>query len=229
MSQVRVEASTNGGTQWDVLAASVPAVNGSYAWTLPDIDSSTVLVRVVDASNPERSDTSDAALTLVTGTARVIINEFLADEPAINGNPNPAYEFVEIVNTSPFSVDISGWSIWDSTNGAARHVFPSGIRLGAGKGYVVFGGAAAVPAGRTNAAAATGGTLGLGNSNDTVRLRLPNGTVVDQFAYTSAHVKDNVSANRSPDGDPAGTFVLHDTLPSGTASSPGARADGSEF
>jgi hypothetical protein len=231
VDQVRIEVSTDNGAQWSVLAASVPAVQGRYAWTLPDIDSSTVRVRVVDVSNPARTDTSDAALTLVKGPGRVFINEVLAYEPTVNGSLNQAYEFVELVNGSPFPVDISGWSVWDSTNGAARHVFPAGMKLGAGKGFVVFGGNAGIPAGLTNAAAASSNqnTLGLSNTSggDSVRLRLPDGGVVDQYNYTSP--TQNVSFNRSPDADPDAGFVLHNTLPGGTGTSPGKRADGTEF
>jgi hypothetical protein len=47
--------------------------------------------------------------------------------------------------------------------------------------------------------------------------------------YTSAlSGTDGVSMNRSPDGDPAGTFVLHTAL-SASPSSPGTRIDGTAF
>jgi len=225
IADVRVEATTDGGTTWSVLAASVPAVQGSYAWTLPAIASSNTLVRVVDATNAALFDESDAALTLTTGTGRVIINEVLANEPAVGGSNNVAYEFVELVNVGAVAVDISGWSVWDSA--LSRHVFPAGTTLGAGKAVVVFGGTAGIPPGRTNAVRASSGALGLGNDSDTVRLRKPDNTDVDTYSYTSP--VDNVSDNRSPDADPNGTFVRHTTLPSGLSSSPGLRADGTAF
>ncbi|MFP2906863.1 putative Ig domain-containing protein [Pyxidicoccus sp. 3LFB2] len=230
MGQVRVETSINDGASWDVLAASLPAALGSYSWTLPDIDSTTVRVRVMNASNLEDFDMSDAALTLIRGPGRVFINEVLAHEPLVNGSLNQAYEFVELVNASPFAVDISGWGLWDSTNGAARHIFPAGTRLGAGKGFVIYGGAAGIPAGLTNAAAASSNqnTLGLSNGADSVRLRMPNaGSEVNRYDYTST--VQNVSVNRASDGNPDASFVLHNTLPSGLASSPGKRADGTDF
>ncbi|NMO14329.1 endonuclease [Pyxidicoccus fallax] len=228
---VRVEASTNGGAQWTVLADSVSAQLGSYAWTLPEIDSSNVLVRVVDTANPDRQDTSDAPLTIARGSGRVFINEVLANEPAANNN-NAAYEFVEIVNASSFPVDLSGWTLWDtaaSTNPVnRRHVFPNGTTLAAGKSLVIVGGAAGLPAGRSNAVVASSNALGLGNDSDSVRLLKADGSVADRHDYSST--VDGVSANRSPDGNPDGTFVLHNTLTTPTRNtSPGVRADGSEF
>ncbi|WP_164016831.1 putative Ig domain-containing protein [Pyxidicoccus trucidator] len=230
VEQVRVETSINDGANWDVLAASVPAATGSHSWMLPDIDSTTVRVRVVDASNQNRSDMSDAALTLIRGPGRVFINEVLAHEPLVNGSLNQAYEFVEIVNASPFEVDISGWGLWDSSNNVVRHVFPAGTRMGAGKGYVVFGGAAGIPAGLTNAAAASSNqnTLGLSNSTDAVRLRMPNaGSEVSRYDYTST--VQNVSVNRASDGNPDASFIPHTEFPSGLTSSPGKRADGTDY
>ncbi|NTX51746.1 putative Ig domain-containing protein [Myxococcus sp. CA039A] len=225
VGDVRVEATTDGGTTWSVLAASVPAVQGSHAWTLPALSSTNTLVRVVDTSNATLFDGSDSPVTIVQGASRVIINEVLANEPAVNGNNNPAYEFVELVNVGAVAVDISGWSVWDSA--LSRHVFPAGTTLGAGKAVVVFGGAAGIPPGRTNAVRASSGALGLSNDGDTVRLRKADNTDVDTYSYVSP--ADNVSDNRSPDADPNGAFVRHTSLPSGLSSSPGLRADGTAF
>ncbi|WP_237079428.1 lamin tail domain-containing protein [Myxococcus xanthus] len=223
VGEVRVEVSTNGGTDWSVLAASVPAALGRFAWNVPDEAASNVWVRVVDAYEPAHTDMSDAALTIASGAARVFINEVLANE----GAQASTHEFVELVNASPFPVDISGWTLWDATNGSARHVFAQGTQLGGGKAVVVFGGAAAVPNGQANALAASSGLLGLGNGSDSVRVRRQDSTLVDQYDYTST--VPGVSANRSPDATPDASFVAHDTLTPGVASSPGLRADGAAF
>ncbi|AEI66317.1 endonuclease/exonuclease/phosphatase family protein [Corallococcus macrosporus] len=223
VGEVRVEVSTNGGADWSVLATSVPAAQGRFEWSVPDEDASDVRVRVVDAYEPAHSDTSDEALSIVSGPARVIINEVLANE---DGQAT-AHEFVELVNASPFPVDIAGWTVWDATNGSARHVFAPGTRLGEGKAIVVFGGAAGVPTGLTNAVAASSGLLGLGNASDSVRVRRQDATLVDQYDYTSTLA--GTSANRSPDATPDAPFVAHDLLPAGLPSSPGLRADGTAF
>jgi len=76
---------------------------------------------------------------------------------------------------------------------------------------------------------ASTGTLGLGNSGDTVTVKNAAGTTVNTTTYASSLAgTDGVSANRSPDASSGGTFVLHTTL-SGLASSPGKRVSGSVF
>lgn len=88
--------------------------------------------------------------------------------------------------------------------------------------------ASAIPAGLTNAVASSTGSLSLGNSGDTVTLASPSGTV-DSVTYGSALAgTDGVAMNRSPDGDPAGTFVLHTAL-SASQRSPGTRVSGAAF
>ena len=92
----------------------------------------------------------------------------------------------------------------------------------------MFGGASAIPAGLTNAVAASTGGLSLGNSGDTVTLKNASSAVKDSFAYSSSLAgTDGVSMNRSPDGSTGG-FVLHTAI-SSLASSPGKRASGSAW
>lgn len=154
--------------------------------------------------------------------AALFINEILANEP---GSTVTA-EFVELVNTGGSAADLSGFTLSDSAG--VKHVFANGTTLPAGKAITVFGGAASIPAGITAVAASTG-TLGLGNSGDTVTLRNAAGTQVDGFVYSSAlSASDGVSMNRSPDGSASGTFVLH-TQVSGAAASPGKRANGTAY
>ena len=153
----------------------------------------------------------------------VMINEILANEPG----SNTAGEFVEILNTGSGAVDISGWTLRDST--AVRHTFAAGSVLSAGKAIVVFGATSAIPTGTPSAIGASTGSLNLGNSGDTVSVRDTGGTTVDTFTYgTSLSSTDGVSMNRNPDATAGAPFVLHTSL-STLASSPGTRANGAAF
>ncbi|MCE5252019.1 T9SS type A sorting domain-containing protein, partial [bacterium] len=69
VSNVKLEYTTDNGTNWTVIIASLPASAGTYAWTVPDTPSAQCLVRVSDAENADQNDASNAPFTIfrVTG------------------------------------------------------------------------------------------------------------------------------------------------------------------
>lgn len=161
----------------------------------------------------------------------VILNEILADPPSgSKGDANKdgkrsaeQDEFLELVNTSSFGADLSGWTLSDSQS--VRFTFPDGTWLRAGGAAVVFGG------GKTDKLSIAGDAqlftakgLGLNNSGDEVRLIAADGSTIDWVAYGSEGGKDK-SLVRSADGDPKAPYVQH----SGVAYSPGTKADGTAF
>jgi hypothetical protein len=223
VTSVKLEYTLDNGATWSLITGSTPASAGSYAWTLPTSSSSQARVRVSDTASAA-TDTSDGTFTITasSGAAQVILNEILANEPG----GSTAGEAVELVNIGTASADLGGWTLSDGTQ--VRHTFAAGTTLAPGKAIVVFGGAAAIPAGLTNAVAASTGSLNLGNSGDTVTLKNASSAVKDSFAYSSSLAgNDGVSMNRSPDGSTGG-FVLH-TAVSSLSSSPGKRANGSAW
>jgi len=221
VTNVKLEYTTDGST-WSTITASTAASAGSYAWTVPSSATTTAKVRVTDTASAA-SDASNAAFTITGGTpANVIINEILANEPGSDVNG----EFVELVNTGGTSISIAGWTISDATG--VRHTFAAGTTLAAGKAIVVFGGAASIPGGLTNAVAASTGTLSLANGGDSVILKDGGAAVKNSYAYSSTLAgTDGVSMNRSPDAT-AGSFVLHTTL-GALQSSAGTRVNGTAF
>ncbi|EPX64409.1 hypothetical protein D187_005543 [Cystobacter fuscus DSM 2262] len=226
VTNVKLEYTLNGST-WTTLTSSTPASAGSYSWTVPTTATTTARVRVSDAANSTLTDSSDAAFTLTSsggggGSAQVRINEVLANEAGSDVNG----EFIELVNTGTAAADLSGWTLSDATG--TRHTFASGTSLAAGKAIVVFGAAAGIPSGVTNAVGASTAQLNLSNSGDTVTLKNSAGTTSDTVTYGSAlSGTDGVSFNRNP--DVTGTsFSLHTSVAS-TSSSPGKRANGTAF
>ncbi|ATB30143.1 hypothetical protein MEBOL_003598 [Melittangium boletus DSM 14713] len=226
VTNVKLEYTLNGST-WTTLTSSTSASTGRYTWTVPTTATTTARVRVTDASNSATTDTSDAAFTLTTssgggtGSAKLVINEVLANEAGSDVNG----EFIELVNTGGASADLSGWTLSDASS--VRHTFPSGTSLAAGKAIVVFGGASGI-GGTPNAVAASTGQLNLSNSGDTVTLKSSAGSTVDTVTYgSSLSGSDGVSFNRSPDLTGT-TYVLHTSLAS-TSSSAGKKANGSAF
>ncbi|NCG19063.1 MAG: hypothetical protein GWP91_08630, partial [Rhodobacterales bacterium] len=172
--------------------------------------------------------------------AGVVINEVLADPGGLDANcdgaqSNTQDEFLELVNTGPGAVDLTGYELHDSIS--ARHVFGS-LTLQPYDAVVVFGSGTpafdgtslstdpwcvVVPASVTVLASSTG-SLSLNNSNETVTLQTSLGVVVDTMTYAS-------SPNATSDTrDPlyTGPFVDHDTVYPG-AISPGTDGDGGVF
>jgi endonuclease/exonuclease/phosphatase family metal-dependent hydrolase len=225
VTNISVELSTDNGVTWTTLSASTPATAGQLTITAPATATATARVRVSAVPGATPTDSSDAAFAITVApppVGKVFLNEILANEPG----SDTAGEFVELVNSGTGDADLSGWTISDAT--AVRHTFAAGTTLRTGRAIVVFAGATGIPAGLTNAVVASTGTLSLGNSGDTVTLASPTGTI-DSFTYTSALASsDGVSMNRSPDGSPTGTFVLHSTL-SASPRSPGTRVNGTAF
>jgi endonuclease/exonuclease/phosphatase family metal-dependent hydrolase len=220
VAHVRVELIT-GGTIWTV-SDSTPASDGQITLTVPPVVTSAAFARITQVGG-SLSDSSDAAFSISIAPppeGRAFINEVLANEPGTD----PVGEFIELVNSGTTDADLSGWTLSDAV--AVRHTFAAGTVLHAGRALAVFGGVNGIPAGLTNAIAASSGTLGLTNSGDTLTLASPSATI-DSVSYTSPS-PDGVSLNRDPDGDATGTFVLHTTLTTAPRS-PGVRATGAAF
>lgn len=149
--------------------------------------------------------------------------EIRANEPG----SDTAGELIEIRNVGSAAASLGGWTLRDAS--AMRHTFVAGTSLAAGKTLVVYGGGAAIPAGLTNAVAASTGGLNLANGGDSVIVKDSGGVSKNNFAYgASLSGTDGVSMNRSPDGSTSGGFVLHTAL-SALQSSGGKRVNGSDW
>ncbi len=160
-----------------------------------------------------------------SANALLVINEVLADPPAITGDANgdgvvsaTQDEFVELVNTGSQPVSLAGWTLSDAI--AVRHLFSATSVLPANEFFVVFGGGS--PQGFIHTAIASTGGLSLNNSGDTVTLRNDHGQVIDALTYGAEGGMD-VSLTRVPDG--AGSFVKHTTV-SAAPFSPGTTVGG---
>ncbi|MCA1592235.1 MAG: lamin tail domain-containing protein [Acidobacteria bacterium] len=178
----------------------------------------------------------------------LVINEVLADPP--DGSAGDANhdgtrsgsddEFVELVNATDTSLDVSGWSLrtraLTGTTETTRHVFPAGTLIPASDALVLFGGGSFDPdnplfGGAQVFKASTGG-LSLTNSGLTILVRDAAGNLITQISYGTAD--DNLggdsidqSITRAP--DITGSFSRHTSIASGRKFSPGVRADGSFF
>lgn len=145
-----------------------------------------------------------AVLGPVAAGGAVVLNELVAD-PARDWSPsdgNDAYdsledEWVEICNTGPGAVNLTGWRLSDAT-GEWRYQFQGVLAVGAR--IVVYGNEAYD---WEEAGGFPKSGLSLNNSGDTVTLTAADlVTVVDQVTYGSSQVLDDRAYGRLPDGGP---------------------------
>ena len=168
-----------------------------------------------------------------------VINEILADPPpGMDGDSNcdgtrdwSEDEFVEIVNNTNQTLDISGYILRDSV--AIRHEFPQGTTLQSFQAIVVFGGGSPASQGCGLGGAilqvANHGSdgIGLNNDGDTVTLLDDGGATLDTYSYGNEGGA-NQSLVRFP--DICGSFQQHSTVAeAGAAFSPGTTVNGAVF
>jgi len=184
---------------------------------------------------------ADSAFALSPG--EVVINEVLYDG-TVDGDPNGDEtsdavedEFIEILNITGSSVDLTGATLIETTFGAGipRHVFPA-TTLPAGEAIVIFGGGS--PSGSFGgsqvvvcSACFGGGAmfgLALNDDSDTLTLRAADTTTVDSVTWGPGAASDE-SITRDPDG--TGAFTLHSvaTGSMGAVFSAGFRVNGDQF
>jgi len=190
--------------------------------------------------NPDFGFSNIVSLKVLIKDA-LVINEYLADPPEgtagdANGDGTRSSsqdEFVELLNRTGESMDISAYTLSDADS--VRHVFASGTVVPPYEAVVVFGGG--TPQGKFGNAAdnklvfrASSGGLSLNNGGDTIRLTDASGRVIQGINYTAFEGGAGQSLNRDPDGD-GGSFTLHSLVAddSSLLFSPGTRASGKAF
>ena len=166
----------------------------------------------------------------------LVINEIQADPHSSLGDANydgivdPAQdEFVEFVNDSSASIDLSGWAFGDFLE--IRHTFPPGSFIAPNCGIVLFGGG--TPSGHFGNSlvqVASSGMLGLNDQGDIVYLYDDSMSIVKTISY-GEEAGDDQSITRDPDITGGQPLVKHSlaTDSNGSLFSPGMKIDGSYF
>ena len=170
----------------------------------------------------------------------IIMNEILYDPSnnALDGDANGdgsyaqnADEFIEFINLSSRSVNLSGYKIFDSSNlltGVPNHVMPDNTIIPAGGCLVVFGGG--TPTGLFGGAVvqtSTSGDLNMNNAGDIITLTDASGAVIVSYDVTPLSDNPNESYTRWP--DITGDFVQHHYAKEAVFFSPGTKTDGTRF
>ncbi|HTH48803.1 MAG TPA: lamin tail domain-containing protein [Candidatus Limnocylindria bacterium] len=254
--------STSGGTlptggAWVLSGTTAGAgetVTGTFTYTAVAADAGQNFPVTLVAEN----DSAPATLVIniyvpTAAEQRVLISEFYANPTATASAPNynplnretllpgttdlsPSNrdEFVELVNLSDETVDLSGWVVTDSLLRRA-YVYPGtpAAALISSNAVIIYGGPAtgylpqlpvgSIPAevGPTDPASTAG--LALNDTGDTIIVRNVSSNVIARVVYTAAMVSANSSLTRFPNTE--GDFVAHFTASGGYAS-PGLQPNG---
>jgi len=167
----------------------------------------------------------------------IVLNEFLSDA-LTDGDANSDGdisavddEFVELVNVTGSPIDVSGYELWESDLGTARHVFPEGTVLNSFEVITVFGGGSPDLANGTKVQIALNDDAGilfgldLDDVGDQIVLRDASGNIIFDIGYDG--IADQ-SMTRSP--DLTGPYVGHEGAVGATyIFSPGTKIDGTPF
>jgi subtilisin-like proprotein convertase family protein len=156
----------------------------------------------------------DSVCSELPGPGDLLIQEILADPQSANdanqdGVSDAFDQFLEVVNTSPRELDLSGVAM--ELNGGTLYTLPPGTCIYPGQGLVLFG---SVPAGASYTGAlafAVGEPLGLPATGATVGIRSASGEVLQEVTYgTGAGDGQSIAL---PDLDPLGSWVKHSLDP----------------
>ena len=99
VNSVILEYSTDGGSSWNSIPITLPASTGSYGWKVPNISSTSMLVRIFDASNGGVGDTSLLFFTVTpsSGVGNSSGTETAAKAISFSLVPDPAWDAMRIV------------------------------------------------------------------------------------------------------------------------------------
>lgn len=165
----------------------------------------------------------------------LLLNEILADPPTgIEGDANSdgirdskEDEFLEFVNISEETLDISNFQIWDTN--ALRHEIPEGTIVAPNQAFVIFGGG--MPNGdfgNSIVQTASTGSLNLLNTGDKIILKDTSGVTVYAYVYGS-EASDNQSITRYPDLAEGDIAIPHTSVGNGALFSPGKGVEAADF
>ena len=73
VTYVQLEYSTNNGTSWTQIVASMAASAGFYSWTVPNLTSSICLVRITSTANSSITDQSNGSFTIIQSSSNILL------------------------------------------------------------------------------------------------------------------------------------------------------------
>ena len=172
-----------------------------------------------------------AFLCCYTSQAQVVINEvYYNPASGLQGDANAdgvrsasQDEFVELVNSTNATINVSSWTLADDDG--VFFTVPVNTNLFAHQAMLIFGGG--LPNGTFGHAQVLTKNLGLNNADNTIILRDDNAATIDSMAYKT---NDGVGVSLTRNPDVTGDFEAFSKIGKGTVLfSPGLTTDLKSF
>ena len=113
VDRVRIEFSSDGGTNWDTIDENFDAGAGSYSWSVPEMESADCLVKVTDTTDSSVDDVSDGTFTITSGDFISVISPESGDRLPAGSEYDITWEYHNISDvTIAYSIDDgANWQI----------------------------------------------------------------------------------------------------------------------
>jgi predicted methyltransferase len=112
-TDINLEYSTNGGTNWTTIASQLAAGTGSYSWTVPNVSTTTAKVRISDYYNTSFNDVSDANFTITPAASITLTNPNGGNTLSAGNNYNITWSATNVANVN-LELSTNGGSSWNS-------------------------------------------------------------------------------------------------------------------
>ncbi len=89
VKNVSIGFSTNGGTSWDFVTQTTPALFGSYRWEIPNVNSNDCLIMILDKDNSSLRAISNSPFTIDIPNSVKNGNQIVKDFALFQNYPNP--------------------------------------------------------------------------------------------------------------------------------------------
>ncbi|MDR3609277.1 MAG: hypothetical protein P4L27_01780 [Ignavibacteriaceae bacterium] len=120
VNNVKLEYSTDNGTSWNNIIASITAATGSFAWTLPTLSNDLVKIKATDLANSSLTGQSTNYFSVANNTSTL--------SPATGSNPSTNFTGTGITFTGNVTVSGSVTVNYYSSN-IAPGTLPGGVKI----------------------------------------------------------------------------------------------------
>ncbi|HPO62705.1 MAG TPA: T9SS type A sorting domain-containing protein [Candidatus Kapabacteria bacterium] len=126
VNNVKIQFSTDNGTNWSILTSSYPANSKSYGWTIPNTPSNQCLIKITDVLKSSLTDQSDSTFKisgvvvlspvggeklLVATTHQIKWNSQQVSNVKIQYSTNSGQSWITIISSTPAAAGTYDWLV----------------------------------------------------------------------------------------------------------------------